>query len=113
METKTKNQKISESMKGNTNSNINMKRGMFTSQLQRSVLANPQKLEKIIDKLLEEAENGEAWAVKELSDRLDGKAIAGVELSGPEGNPIEATHAVNFSQSIVEELLKSRQKASK
>jgi hypothetical protein len=82
---------------------------MFTAQLTRAVLANPKKLEKIIDKLLEEAEGGNMVAVKEVVDRLDGKAVAAVEMSGPEGNPIETNNTVNFTQEIVQQLLKMRQ----
>ena len=34
---------------------------------------NPRALRKIADKLIAEAQKGEAWAIKELADRLDGK----------------------------------------
>lgn len=34
---------------------------------------NPKALRKIADKLISEAQKGEAWAIKELADRLDGK----------------------------------------
>ena len=35
--------------------------------------ANPKALRKVADKLIREAIKGEAWAIKELADRLDGK----------------------------------------
>jgi hypothetical protein len=83
---------------------------MFTAALTRSVLANPKKLEKIIDKLLEEAEAGNMTAVKEVVDRLDGKAIAAVEMSGPDGNPIEIEQAGTFAKELMAKLLAVKQK---
>lgn len=38
--------------------------------------------------LLTLAAAGEEWAVKELANRLDGKAIQGVELSDPDGKAL-------------------------
>jgi hypothetical protein len=32
---------------------------------------------------------GEPWAIRELLDRTEGKAIASIELSGPDGGPVE------------------------
>jgi hypothetical protein len=101
-----RNKKIAESMKGNTNPQV---RGAFSAMLRRKVVQNPERLEKVVDNLLTQAEAGEAWAVKELTDRLDGKAVAAVEMSGPEGNPIETNNTVNFTQEIVQQLLKMRQ----
>ncbi len=42
------------------------------------------------DKFVEATCDGEAWALKELGDRVDGKPKQGVEVSGPEGGPIQA-----------------------
>ena len=35
------------------------------------------------------AEEGEAWAVKEIADRLDGKAIQATEITGADGEPLQ------------------------
>ena len=43
------------------------------------------KLRQIALRLVEAAEDGEAWAVREVIDRIDGKAIQATEISGPEG----------------------------
>jgi hypothetical protein len=106
----TKNEKIAASMKGNTNSNPSIKRGVFTAQLTRAVLANPKKLEKIITKLLDEAEEGNMTAIKEVVDRLDGKAVAAIEMSGPDGNPIEIEQAGTFAKELMAKVLALKQK---
>lgn len=35
------------------------------------------------------AMSGNIAAIKEISDRLDGKAMQGVEMSGPDGGPVQ------------------------
>jgi len=94
---------------GNTNQQV---RGAFAAMLRRKVTQNPKKLEAIVDNLLTLAEAGESWAVRELSDRLDGKAIAAVEMSGPDGNPIEVEQAGTFAKELMAVLLSKRQKES-
>lgn len=37
------------------------------------------------NQLLNQAADGEEWAIKELANRLDGKALQGVELTGEGG----------------------------
>lgn len=73
--------KISESMKGNTNA----KKKPFTEQMKRFILANPQKMEKIIEGLFKEAEEGSLAALKEIMDRVEGKAIQATEITGADG----------------------------
>jgi len=99
---------ISEKMKGNQNGANQRK--PFVAMLNRKVLQDPKKLEKIVDKLLDQAQEGEPWAVREVVDRLDGKAVQINEISGPDGNPIEMENANAFANELVAELLRSRQK---
>jgi hypothetical protein len=54
----------------------------------------------LAEKMLSAAEEGEAWALKEVGDRLDGKPAQSVTLAGDEENPItlvarEIIHAHN------------------
>lgn len=81
---KTKEEKISESMKGNQNA----RKKPFTEQMKRHLLANPQKLEKIIEKLVDDAVEGNLAAAKEIMDRVEGKAVQATEISGPEGTEL-------------------------
>lgn len=101
---------MSEKMMGNTNATKNKP---FRDMLTRKIIQNPAKLEKIVDKLLKEAERGEAWAAKEVFDRLDGKAVMTQEISGVDGAPIEVNGATNFTDELLKEILATRQKESK
>jgi len=67
--------------------NQNAKKGkLFYEQLRMVLVQNDKfKLRKIADKLVESAEKGEAWAIKEIMDRMDGKAVQATEISGPDG----------------------------
>lgn len=98
---------ISEKMMGNKNATKNKP---FRDMLSRKIIQNPRKLEKIVDKLLDEAEAGEAWAAKEVFDRLDGKAVVTQEISGVDGAPIEVNGATNFTDELLKEILATRQK---
>lgn len=46
-------------------------------------------LRKVARKLITKAEEGDMQAIKELADRLDGKAVQQTELTGKDGGPIE------------------------
>jgi len=103
---KEKSAKLSKAMKGNENAAV---RGAFVAALRRKVVQNPAKLDKIIDKLLDLAEKGDLGAIKEVTDRLDGKAIQAQEISGPNGNPIEIEEAGTFAKELMNKLLTKRQ----
>jgi len=47
-------------------------------------------LQALAQTFIEAAEDGEAWAMKELGDRTDGKAAQSIEIAGPDGGPIQA-----------------------
>jgi hypothetical protein len=69
--------------------NANHKKGKpFQDALRRAIAQNPQKVRNIVDKVLDMAEEGEAWAVKEIADRLDGKAVQATEITGADGEPL-------------------------
>jgi hypothetical protein len=46
--------------------------------------------------VIAKAEEGDIQAFKEMADRLDGKALQGVEVSGPDGDPI-AVRAIDWN----------------
>ena len=70
---------------GNKNGTKNK---MFADQLKRHLIQNPQKLEKIIVQLVDEAMGGNIAAAKEVMDRVDGKAIQTTEVTGADGEPL-------------------------
>ena len=54
---------------------------LFDNTLRRAIAEDDgKKVRKCIDKLLTLASQGEAWAVRELADRLDGKAAQMIEV---------------------------------
>lgn len=49
----------------------------------------PQKIERLADQLIDFALEGNGWAFREIGERLDGKAPAGLNISGADGGPIQ------------------------
>ena len=72
---------------GNTNS----KKGkLFHGELHKALIQEDRKkLRKIADKLVEAAEEGEPWAIKEIIDRVDGKAVQATEITGADGEDMK------------------------
>ena len=82
-----------EAAGGAPKGNDNAKKGkLFYGELRKVLVQNDAlKLRMIAEKLVEAAEEGEPWAVKEIMDRMDGKAVQQTELSGPDGEKL-VTH---------------------
>ena len=92
MESSTENKdlQIESNGRGGQPGNNNAKKNkMFYDRIQKHLIQNPAKLEKIVETLVQEAQNGTPWAVKEIMDRVDGKAVQATEISGSDGNAIE------------------------
>ena len=99
--------------KGGQKANDNAaKRGAFVALLRRKITQDPKKLDRIADTLFKLAEEGDMSAIKEISDRLDGKAIAAVEMSGPDGDPIQVEQAGTFAKELMAKILAAKQKES-
>jgi len=58
----------------------------FKAALDKAIAQDPKALRRAADKLLLLASDGEAWAIKELADRLDGKPAQ--TLVGDKDQPI-------------------------
>ena len=82
---------------GNTNAVKGMpwKAAIDRALKKRSKVDEAQALDDIAEKLLAAAENGEAWALKELGDRFDGKPAQAVTVSGGD-NPLQITGRVTL-----------------
>lgn len=83
---KTREEKISESMKGNQNA----RKKPFTEQMKRFILANPQKMERIIEGIFKEAEEGSLAALSIIMDRVEGKPIQATDITSSDGTVISA-----------------------
>lgn len=61
----------------------------FLAALNRAIAQDDsKKLRAAAEKLLELAEAGEPWAIKELADRTDGKAHQSVAMENPDGTSL-------------------------
>jgi hypothetical protein len=78
---------------GNTNA---AKNKLFYDSLRRRLRQEPHRLERIVNQLITQAEAGEAWAVKEVIDRVDGKAVQTTEMQNSDGTPILSGIQVMF-----------------
>lgn len=64
------------------NKNGSKSQRLWTDMLKRKLVQDPNQLERIALTLLAAAEAGEAWAITEMANRLDGKAVQPVDMSG-------------------------------
>ena len=103
--------------------NRNSGRGtMFRDQITKIITQEnetlPEKkrrLHRSAQTLLTQAAKGTEWALKELANRLDGKAIQGVELSDPNGrslNFFDPANLRNLSEAEAKQLKDLLQKAT-
>lgn len=75
---------------GNTNSSKDNR--LWRNTIMRAIAqGNPDRLRRIADALLDKAAEGDMAAIKELGDRLDGKANQQVQLTGESGGPLVIT----------------------
>lgn len=70
--------------KGNTNSSKNNR--LWAETIRRAVTqSNAERLRRIAEALLDQAEQGNIQAIKEIGDRLDGKAAQMIVGAGDDG----------------------------
>lgn len=60
----------------------------LVSQLNETDRNNVSKFHKIASRMIEAALDGDSLMIKEIFDRVEGKAVQAVELSGPDGSAI-------------------------
>ena len=73
-------------MMGNQNA---VKGKLFFGELRKVLVQEDAKrLRAIAEKLVKSAEDGEAWAVKEIMDRMDGKPLQATSIENPDGTAV-------------------------
>ncbi len=73
-------------MMGNQNA---VKGKLFFGELRKVLVQeDARRLRAIAEKLVKSAEDGEAWAVKEIMDRMDGKPLQATSIENPDGTAI-------------------------
>jgi len=94
-----KNVEVASTNKGGAPvGNQNGKKGkLFYNQLRVALVQeDSRKLRTIAEKLVKAAEQGEPWAIKEVIDRVDGKAVQSTEISGLDGGILETLNTINI-----------------
>lgn len=94
-----KNVEVASTNKGGAPvGNQNGKKGkLFYNQLRVALVQeDSRKLRTIAQKLVDAAEQGEPWAIKEVIDRVDGKAVQATEISGLDGGLLETLNTINI-----------------
>ena len=69
---------------------------LFYEQLRKISVQQPDRLRNVAETLFSAAELGEPWAVKELIDRFDGKAVQQTEITGADGESLLTGIQVTF-----------------
>lgn len=104
--------------KGGQLGNNNPARGKLWNDALRKAITQEdgKRLRRAAEQLLDKAAEGEAWAIKELADRLDGKAFQQIELSGDPENPLSVKGELNvsvLSTSALAEIMQAKDAADK
>jgi hypothetical protein len=80
---------------GNTNSNKNNR--IWANTIRKLAIQEDYKrIHVIAEKLFEKAAEGDLGAMKEVGDRLDGKAIAVQEITGADGKDLPIGIGISF-----------------
>jgi hypothetical protein len=88
-------ERSAEVNKGNTHSSKNNR--LWAETLRRAVIqSDAERLRMIAEALLDKAASGDVSAIKELGDRLDGKAVATTELTGLDGSDLPLSIGIRF-----------------
>lgn len=88
-------EKAVEANKGNTHSSKNNR--ILNETLKRRLIQEEAlRANLIVEALLSKAEEGDISAIKEVFDRMEGKAVAKTELSGPDGGSIPLSIPLEF-----------------
>jgi hypothetical protein len=80
---------------GNTNSNKNNR--IWANTIRKlAVQEDYKRIHAIAEKLFENAQEGDLGAIKEIGDRLDGKAVATQEITGANGSDLPVSIGIRF-----------------
>ena len=69
---------------------------MFYDKLRLVLVQEPHRLRSIAEQLVKQAEEGEPWAIKEIIDQVDGKAIQATTIENADGSPLLGGIQVTF-----------------
>ena len=77
--------------------NANARKGKAWFDALRKECVQRNALEEIAKVVVEKAMAGEQWAIAEIGNRMDGKPAQAMEVSGPDGEPVQTSITVSFA----------------
>lgn len=83
-------------LRGGQLGNQNGRRGKEWFDALRKTCVQKQALEKLAEVVVEKALAGEQWAIQEIACRMDGKPAQAIEVSGPDGDPLQIQDATSI-----------------
>lgn len=88
-------EKAAEVNKGNTHSSKNNR--LLNDTLRRRLIQEDAvRANLIVEALLSKAEEGDLTAIKEVFDRIEGKAVAKQEITGADGEALPLSIGISF-----------------
>ena len=88
-------EKAAEVNKGNQHSS-KINRILNETLKRRLIQEEAKRAEAVVEALLKQAEGGEISAIKEVFDRMEGKAVARTEITGADGAELPVTIGISF-----------------
>ena len=82
------------------NKNAAKQRRLITDALRKVVTQSPDKIRAACEKLLDAAAEGDIHAFREISDRIDGKAIQAVDLSIPDNDEVTENSDIDVARKL-------------
>ena len=77
------------------NSNASKSR-LFYDALRKNLVQNPARVQTVVENLISAAEANEMWAIRELIDRVDGKAVQANTIENSDGSPLLSGIQISF-----------------
>ncbi len=74
---------------------------LFSDAIRKEAVQNPEKLRKIVKALFDRAGEGDIQAAREIGDRLEGKALATVDITHREGESMSETQARMMAEEYI------------
>lgn len=90
---------------------MNGRKGKQWFDALRKQVVQRDALDKIASKVVDAALEGELWAIQEIGNRFDGKPAQAVEVSGPDGDPIQLSDVTSAELDARIAVLKGQLKA--
>ena len=84
------------------NQNAKKQNHLMTDTLRRVVTQNPDKIRKACEKLVNDAEEGNLYSLREVFDRLDGKPAQSIDatIANPDGTNLNPSTDIEIARKL-------------